>query len=365
MLNTPVSVIVPCVWHVELDAVLTSLLRQVHDDMYCICVTETETEPAAEVICALQQCFPRCVHVVAGRSQVCGQKNWNLLAGLAQARALQARVIVCCDDDNYPPDEAWLTGFLRKCAAHPGYAWYTAFHAAALPAPVTFARVLHLFATRFQHVGILLWRNAVWAGAMAFELDTFDRLAIAKLWATTVVDDMSLVARLSARRERARYVSGFDLKDVARIQSLHAVVCWLRRQLQYVWFYLPRAYAAILLLSLISVAAFAWLLVRYPVSVGIYAVVGPLVVRGLCAPGLLRLRRVQEATAVVLCLPAITVVVTYAVVSCLCTRVVKWKRRHYRLDGKGRVVDISDDAPHDSRGRDEGMTGMAGVDAQP
>jgi cellulose synthase/poly-beta-1,6-N-acetylglucosamine synthase-like glycosyltransferase len=129
---------------------------------------------------------PRTTLLVAGYSEVRGEKVNNLLCGLTAVDSA-AEVLVFADADARP-GENWLGSLVapladKKVTVSTGFRWY-------LPGA---GFVSHLRAAWDTSIATLLGEhrhNFAWGGSMALRAEDFKRLQIAeRYWANTVSDD--------------------------------------------------------------------------------------------------------------------------------------------------------------------------------
>ena len=79
----------------EMEAAVSSLLRQDYPDYTVVFVTERAEDPAAALVARCAADPARVLAVVAGPATTCGQKNHNILAGVRAAPT--AAVFAFCD----------------------------------------------------------------------------------------------------------------------------------------------------------------------------------------------------------------------------------------------------------------------------
>lgn len=240
------------------EAALRSLLEQDYGDFSVIVVTASEDDPATRLIRLLREEYPRLRHVVAGLSENRGQKNHNLLAGVASAGDA-CDIYVFCDSTHIArPD------FLR-CLAGPiargQCAFSTGYHEVDPEdnGAVTLAYALSVLAMRFLQAMAVFTQP--WGGAMAMRRDAFQTFHVPELWAENVVDDCSLAWLLQKEGAHAQLCAGALLLTPVRDHSLGLWRAWLKRQILFLKFCLPGQWLALGLFSLAMILPPIWCLV--------------------------------------------------------------------------------------------------------
>ena len=196
-----VAVIIPCKGvDPDFELNLTRFMAQDYPRYQLILVVASENDPAHRTIETLlekakssqaqvPQLAAKAELVVAGYSEVRGEKVNNLLRGLA-AVDRSVEVIVCADADARPHDD-WLRSLVApledpRVTVSTGFRWY-------LPGP---GFVSQLRAAWDTSIATLLGEqrsNFAWGGSMAMRADDFNRLEIAgRYWAHTVSDDYAV-----------------------------------------------------------------------------------------------------------------------------------------------------------------------------
>ncbi len=225
----------------DLAARLKTLLHQDYPDYQVIFATRDFEDPATRVIADLIGGQARGRLVVAGAARNCGQKNQNLLAGLRLAGDAPEILAFCDANQEAPPD------FLRKLAAPVarGEGVVTSGYHHAIPGDdrlATWGRALLVLTLYFTKT--IPWLNQPWGGATAIRRETFESLGVAQLWAETVVDDVSLAARLIQARIPVCLSRGADLATKVSGETLATWESWLFRQWIYLKYYLPGSWLA-------------------------------------------------------------------------------------------------------------------------
>ncbi|CAM2058032.1 conserved membrane hypothetical protein [Desulfovibrionales bacterium] len=219
---------------------IRSLLNQDHPNHNVLLVTQDKNDPATATARILVMGVHHARHILAGLATGNGQKNYNLLAGVAATQPTN-QVLAFCDASHLA-----ATDFLRRLTAP------LAGHD-----PIALAEVAtgyHRIRPLDQKVGTLGMLATVlsihclqclplfaqpWGGAMAITRSAFERLNVARLWANTVVDDCSLAALLKAHQVYCRFIPEACLTTNLAAVSLHTWWAWLVRQFLYLKYCFP------------------------------------------------------------------------------------------------------------------------------
>lgn len=219
---------------------LTAFLAQDYPAYQLILAVAAEDDPAYR---ALEQRLkelppPRADHavktalVVAGRSEVRGEKVNNLLAGL-KAVEPAAQVLVFADLDATPASD-WLPSLVAPLAdagvtVSTGFRWY-------LPGQGFASRLRAAWDTSIATMLGEHSHNFAWGGSMAIRVADFRRLEVAeRYWASTVSDDYALTR--AVREARARHAAGrirFEPRCLVKSReesTLRAFLSWANRQI--------------------------------------------------------------------------------------------------------------------------------------
>ncbi len=231
-----VAVFVPCKgWEADLEENLDAVARQEHPDFTVTYITERESDPACEAIQRVVARRRNTSHVVAGLAHRCGQKNHNLLAGVA-AHGGDAKAFVFCDAD-VRPGPGWLQTLLAPLAdaetpVASGYKWH-------VPANLTVGSVVHAMLNAFQ---LALLANkvfpGVWGGSLAIRRDFWERYQVGARWSETVVDDISTAEILRKNGIARKTVPECVIISPEGIAEVHDMLDWWTRQLLYVRYHL-------------------------------------------------------------------------------------------------------------------------------
>ena len=236
-----------------IEASIHTLLSQTYPSFEVVFVLRDSADPAnATVQAAVQgEAAARCIY--AGPATACGQKNHNLLAGIAAVSG-RADVLVFADGGHGFP-AAWLECMVAPIAR--GEAEVTSGYHTVRPAGGGFVPWIYAVCVEMMYV----FQNAPglrepWGGAMAISREAFDRLKVADTWRTSVVDDVSLAQVLKAHGVRLRTVPPVCRETLVTRLSLRDLFEWLVRQLQYIRFILPWTWAVVGGWSLLQILAF-------------------------------------------------------------------------------------------------------------
>ena len=221
----------------RIRASLTSLIRQDYPSFTLILVTATSHEPAATLIQELKREYPRIWHVVAGPALNCGQKNHNLLRGVAAIERSKPDCYVFCDSTHLAKPN--FLQLLIQPIARGSTRISTGYHEVAVQ-DGTLTSLAYAISVLFMR---LLQAIAVftqpWGGAMAFTRETFVKAEIAKMWANTVVDDCTLVAYLQKKHIPVELAAGAVVTTNVERYPKDTWEAWLERQILFPRFCAP------------------------------------------------------------------------------------------------------------------------------
>jgi cellulose synthase/poly-beta-1,6-N-acetylglucosamine synthase-like glycosyltransferase len=233
-----VAIFVPCKGlDADLEANLDAVAQQDYPDYSVTYIVESANDAAYDAIRKVVARRPHTGLVVAGLARSCGQKNHNLLQGIA-ARGNGAEALVFCDSDT-KPDTTWLRRLVAplaeaKTPVATGFRWIV---------PAKESRTLggYLHAMFNGYMSTLIANKAfaaVWGGSMAIRRDFWEKYGVAEIWAHTVVDDMTISELLVKHRVRRAYVLSCLVISDEAIPSLRAAMDWFTRQIAYVRYHL-------------------------------------------------------------------------------------------------------------------------------
>lgn len=257
----------------EMESALRSLLEQDYPNFHIYMVTATEDDPARTIVELLQDDYDNMSIVTAGLTEARGQKNHNLLAGIAAA-GNGPDVYVFCDSTHIAAKD-----FLR-CLVLPiaaGEAAFSTGYHQVVPGDsglVTLAYAISvLFMRLMQGQGAL---TQPWGGAMAMSRSAFSQYQVAKLWAGNVVDDCSLGALLQKEGAHVRFCPAALLETFARGHTCKVWRAWLERQILFLKFCMPGQW--------IILGAFSFLMIIPPIWCLIAVLDGMMNIGGGMAP---------------------------------------------------------------------------------
>jgi cellulose synthase/poly-beta-1,6-N-acetylglucosamine synthase-like glycosyltransferase len=220
---------------------LKSLLDQDYPNYETFFVTRDMEDPASATIQELLSDGKNARHIISGPAIGCGQKNHNLLAGVA-AIVPSVEILVFCDSSHQAP--ASLLSDLIRPIAESDTVMTTGFHRVT-PGDFRLATLGMLWTVLGIHLlqGITIFTQP-WGGAMAIRRKVFETHGVDRLWARTVVDDFSMGPYLRKEGIRCKPVSKACLITPLAGQKLYEWNTWLTRQLLYMKFYTPGSWLA-------------------------------------------------------------------------------------------------------------------------
>lgn len=329
------------------EEALRSLLTQSYPKYTPCIVTDSNQDPAQPLIHQLQREFPFLVHVNAGLSSKCGQKNHNLLAGLT-AMSAQVEIFAFCDSTHLAnPD------FL-SCLVEPLYRhkaeFATGYHQVrtlSSSLPVLGYTLSVLFMRLLQGISGL---TQPWGGAMAMTRKAFIDYKIAALWENNIVDDCSLAGLLVKKGVKTYLAPGALLTTFADQITFGSWQAWLTRQILFLKFCIPSQWLALGCLCFLMIGPSLWAL--WAIIMGIIGAGGgaaPFL--ALCwgfflAWAINRLRMLlPEKSAATPWLTAFfcsSVMFTLVYCKTLLTRQIIWNKITYQVGKGGKVISRSD-----------------------
>ena len=222
-------------------------------------LTESESDPAVPVIRSMLGRHDNARLVVAGLATACAQKNYNLLAGVKEARDPDVYVFA---DSDIKPGKEWLKELILplanpRIAVTSGFRWLR-------PTQSTIAEFTHAYANIFIYVcfscASFFGGVGLWGGSMAIRRKDFDALGVARKWAHAVVDDISLSQLLFKNRLKGVVVPLSFTHSDDLFSSVKSGIVWFERQIMFLkvyfkslWFFgvLPIMLASVALLFLL------------------------------------------------------------------------------------------------------------------
>ncbi|MFZ5426640.1 MAG: glycosyltransferase family 2 protein [Thermodesulfobacteriota bacterium] len=230
---------------------LESLLSQDYPNLRYVFVTREEADPATALVRSLIQGRTDAEHILSGPSVSCGQKNHNLLAGVARVGG-DAAIYIFCDSTHVArPDLARL---LIEPLADGRALVSGGFHRVVpLDGKVPTLGMLNVCMVLHSLQPIRAITQP-WGGAMAVTREAFEEHGVAQVWKTNIVDDFSLGPHLAKKRIRTWPVAEACLDTPLKDVPLSLWEDWLTRQLLYLKFCTPEMWlGAIVVLVLFLV----------------------------------------------------------------------------------------------------------------
>jgi cellulose synthase/poly-beta-1,6-N-acetylglucosamine synthase-like glycosyltransferase len=227
------SIIVPCKGLPKnFGKNLEGFLELEYPSFEVIYITESEKDPATPVIKEIVGRHVNARLVFAGLSTACAQKNFNLLAGVKEAR--NAEVLVFADSD-IRPAKNWLSELVLplsdpKVAVTSGYRWLHASKG-------TIGEQSHAFANVFIYVlfavASFIGGVGLWGGSMAIRKKDFEDFGVAQKWGRTAVDDMSLSQLVRKKRRKGVVVPSSMTHSDELLPTARATSAWFTRQTMF------------------------------------------------------------------------------------------------------------------------------------
>lgn len=222
-------------------ACLESFLDQSYPNYEVIFVTCGPDDPASRLVSEVVKAGKNARHVLSGEATRCGQKNHNLLAGIA-ALGTSVEILTFCDSTHLAPphfladlvspiidgEAVMTTGFHRIIPGDMG-----------LP---TLGMLLSVMSIHLMQAVKAITQP--WGGGMAIKRQTFEENRISSLWATNCVDDLSMGTFLAKAGIRVKPVSSACLLTPISRVTLRDWHGWLKRQLLFLKFCQPGIWMA-------------------------------------------------------------------------------------------------------------------------
>ena len=324
---------------------LQSLLAQDYQNLRYVLVTRDEADPATEVARSFIQERSDVTHLMSGPSNTCGQKNHNLLAGVASIRDW-AEIYIFCDATHIArPDLARL--LIEPLAE--GKAAISGGYHRVVPLDSTVPTLGMLNVSLFLHsLQPIRAITQPWGGAMAVSRKTFEEHGVAEVWQHNIVDDFSLGPHLAKRGIRTWPVAEACLDTPLKSVPFSLWDDWLTRQLLYlkfctpemwigslavVWmFCVPPLLAALGLLGVLTGSGEYWWIGASACYAGAFTLVG-MAFRSL-AP---RVVPLWDWTKGFFASPLVTV---WCYLRTWTTFTMRWRGIAYKVTWGGRVVEV-------------------------
>jgi hypothetical protein len=246
----------------DLEESLAALARQDYPGFEMLVALQGPEDPAAAVAARLAASQPHLRLIYGVALPGCSRKNGNLLAGVA-ALERGVEVLVFADAGHRAPP-GWLRGMVQPLATgvSPACSGYhrIAFRRGDPLVAGAWALVVHLMGT-LRGVPRL---RMPWGGATAVTRALFERLAVAELWRRTVVDDVTLGARLRCAGILPALPVGAPVETLLEAPRWGDFLDWLTRQLAFLKYLHPLSWALLGLCgALFSLATAAVLLLGF------------------------------------------------------------------------------------------------------
>lgn len=219
--------------HANMSAALTSLLDQNYP-CYKVClVVADEQDKAFPLASSLAAMFDNAQVTLAGQAVDCGQKNYNLLAGIACADP-ETEVYAFADSTHLaqPDFLRCLVGPIARKEA----AFSTGYHQIQ-PQDTGMATLAYTLCVLFMRFlqGISGFTQ-LWGGAMAMSRKAFESYDVENLWRSNVVDDCSLSGYLMRKGVHARLCPAALLLTPSKACQFSTWRSWLERQILFLKF---------------------------------------------------------------------------------------------------------------------------------
>ncbi len=233
-----VNIIVPLGGYTDsLLPQLQSIISQTYPFSKLICVTEDKDDTAVPVILKLIDDDQRIIHVCAGRTTGCSQKNHNLIAGLEHLTA-DCEILVFCDAGHEAPHN-WLENLITPLHDSTSITTSSGYHH-VYPASTGLAIYCRAVCVSTLHMlRRIPFISQPWGGATAVRLNDFKTMNVAKTWSTTIVDDVTLSNLLQLRGKKLIIPKNADTRTYINSKSFSSMINWLVRQIAYLKFIFP------------------------------------------------------------------------------------------------------------------------------
>jgi ceramide glucosyltransferase len=250
-----VTVIVPVAGgHCSLEKHLVSLLRQDYPRYTVLLVTQDEQDPAVPLIQRIDAKEKiKIRHIISGKATTCSQKNHNLLQGVLAVDPA-ADILVFCDSGHYAEPQ-WLERLilpLRTSSPAVVSSGYHVVYPGGRCISSTGRAICVLTLSLIRRISVF---TQPWGGSIAIRTGDFNNLGIAKIWESSIVDDVTLADHLQKKRLMVAIPKDADLVTIVEDCSWPAWSSWLTRQ----WAYLKFLFPSLWFFAGISVIAFALL----------------------------------------------------------------------------------------------------------
>ena len=352
-----VAVFVP-VWRLNQRArdCILSLLRQSLRPRRLVIIMESDQATACEWLREQANQYPELRLVFAPSATHCSQKSLNLLTGLKAFP--EATYYAFCDADVIPgPD--WLADHVLRLTEKPDVDLIST-HQWVHRRPGAGNFYLTAIHSMMLTLGCHPWiqRSGVWGGSFVIRRESFEREQVARIWAQTIVDDVTLQNLVNRGRLRTMYLPELMLDGTAPDMGYLETDRWFTRQMTYVKLYTPDIWIILTVIHTIVTLSYMMMLAAPFVallspehSVRALLLAGPGLLHAICVPVVRRIRREdQEPYSVWLAMSWFCMLTTGLVF--LATAFlyhINWGERTYRLNLTGRVLSVERD--DDTEGR--------------
>jgi len=169
---------------------------------------------------------------VAGYATRCAQKNFNMLAAIAQAGPHDIYVFA---DADIGPGKGWLREMVLPFSdgavtATTAFRW---LHRRTVTTRELSHSYMNMFIYTLVSTASFVKSIGLWGGSMALRRTDFDALGVAKRWAETVVDDISLSEIIMKNRRKTVLVPAAVTRTDDFIGSVRASILWFERQAMF------------------------------------------------------------------------------------------------------------------------------------
>ena len=232
-----VSVIIPVTGsNQNLTRNLRSILDQHYPRFEVFFVVKDRADSAVPVLSQLCRQYRNATLIEAGAATHCSQKNHSLLIGVREAGSTD--IIVFCDSSHLAAP-SWLKMLVLPLATSPATRISSGYHQVHVTegSLMVIGRAVCVLAMGLARM--IPGFEQPWGGAMAVRRADFISLGIARLWSTTVVDDVTLASRLDTLGEKTTIPHDCDLKTIISQKGWAAWQSWMIRQWAYLKFIYP------------------------------------------------------------------------------------------------------------------------------
>ena len=330
----------------ELEESIDRILDQRGLEYDLVVVTETSDEPAARYVRERAETEPRLKHVAAGRTVRCGQKNHNLLAGIAAHPDYDIYVTA---DIGIQPGPDWLARLVEPFAdpetsVTTTHQWVFGANGQSR----NFGAMLHSSVHAYLHsaAGFPGMVNA-WGGSTAIRARAFHDEGLAAEWAESVVDDVETSAWAMEHGKKILYLPGALVWSEIGPVPLKEFWKWLLRQCQFQFFCNRRVWLVLAatqtmtFLAVVAAAPLLWLAYRDHIAWLPAVVIAVCAVFVLLSATLMRHNEPEEDSGYVrwfIAAIGLTLVGCPALLMAGVKRNIDWAGTRYRLDWRSGAV---------------------------